>query len=259
MKVIELYERLSEIIPASLSCTWDRDGLESCPEPDRDVRKILVSLDVTNSVIDRAIETRADVIVSHHPLFFGGLGNINAMTFDGARAVKLAREGIAVMSFHTRLDALKGGVNDTLASLMGLCDVKIIGDEGIARIGELECEMSVEDFGRMLKERLSSGSCEREAHIAVCGANRAVKKVALLGGSGGDDIKVAAASGADTYVTGELKYHERLSAVDFNMNLICAGHFFTEYPVCEFLKETVMGICPDAEVEIYFSNTIIEF
>ena len=258
MKVIELYEKLCEVIPSSLSCSWDRDGLESCPEPEKNVGRILVALDVTNSVIDRAIEVGADVIVSHHPLFFGGLGNINALTFDGARAVKLARAGIAEMSFHTRLDALEGGVNDTLSSLIGLCGVQVIGDEGIARIGELDCEMEVSDFAKLLKDKLSMGSEEREAHIAVCPAGRHVKRVAVLGGSGGDDIRAAAANGADTFVTGELKYHERLSAQDFNMNLICAGHFFTEYPVCSFIENLLGGICPDAEIENYFSNEIIE-
>ena len=74
MKVIELYNKLCEIIPTSLSCPWDRDGLESCPEPEREVKRVLVALDTTNEVIEKAIEARADVIVSHHPLFFGGLG-----------------------------------------------------------------------------------------------------------------------------------------------------------------------------------------
>ena len=118
MTVIELYNKLSEIIPTSLSCPWDRDGLESCPEPQREVKKVIISLDVTNEVIDKAISDGADVIISHHPLFFGGLGNVNALTFDGARAVKLAKNNIAVMSFHTRLDALEGGVNDILADLL---------------------------------------------------------------------------------------------------------------------------------------------
>ena len=73
MKVIELYNKLCEIIPPSLSCSWDRDGLESCPEPDREVKRVIVSLDTTNEVIDKAIAEGVDVIVSHHPLFFGGL------------------------------------------------------------------------------------------------------------------------------------------------------------------------------------------
>ena len=258
MTVIELYNKLCEIIPTTLSCPWDRDGLESCPEPEREVRRVLVALDTTNEVIDKAIKEGADVIVSHHPLFFGGLGNINALTFDGARAVRLAKNNIATMSFHTRLDALEGGVNDILAEKLGLSCVRVIGDEGICRMGELEDETDVMDFAKSVKNARSVGDGEGSAAVAVCPGGKKVKKVALLGGSGGDDIKVAASHGADTFVTGELKYHERLSADDFGMNLICAGHFFTEYPVCAFLEKTIKDICPDAEVEVLFSNKIIE-
>lgn len=258
MKVIELYNRLCEIIPTSLSCPWDRDGLESCPEPEREVKKVLVALDTTNEVIDMAIDEGADVIVSHHPLFFGGLGNINALTFDGARAVKLAKHGIATMSFHTRLDALEGGVNDILAGTLGLKNVTVIGDDGICRMGELEEEISAENFALRVKKALSCGELEKQAHIALSPSGKAVRRVALVGGSGGDDIKIAASHGADTFVTGELKYHERLSATDFGMNLICAGHFFTEYPVCAFLEDRVKEICRDAEVRTVFSNRILE-
>ncbi len=259
MTVIELYNKLCEIIPTELSCSWDRDGLESCPEPEREVKKVLIALDTTNEVIDKAIDDGADVIISHHPLFFGGLGNINALTFDGARAVKLAKNNVATMSFHTRLDALEGGVNDILAGVIGLEKVEIVGDEKIVRVGELPFEMDVLDFAKALKEKLSSGDGEREAHVAVCPGGKKVKRVALLGGSGGDDIQVASSVGADTYVTGELKYHERLSATDFGMNLICAGHFFTEYPVSTFLETAVKSLLPSASVEVVFSNKIIEF
>ena len=258
MKAIELYNRLCEIIPTSLSCSWDKDGLESCPEPDREVKKVLISLDVTNEVIDKASEMGADVIISHHPLFFGGLGNINALTFDGARAVKLAKLGIAVMSFHTRLDALDGGVNDILAGLLGLNESLAVGDERIMRVGELESEMSAEKFASLVKSRLSHGEGERAASVILASAGRAVKRVAVIGGSGGDELALAAAHGADTYVTGEMKHHQLLAASDFNMNLVCAGHFFTEYPVCFFLRETVRSICSDVEIETFFSNHITE-
>lgn len=258
MTVIELYNKLCEIIPTSLSCPWDRDGLESCPEPDREVKKVLISLDCTNEVIDKAIDERADVIISHHPLFFGGLGNINALTFDGARAVRLAKNNIATMSFHTRLDALEGGVNDILAEKLGLEGVEVIGEEKICRIGVLPEEQDAFGFAQKVKDALSLGKNEMSAAVAISGGGKNVKKVAVVGGSGGDDIKVAAAAGADTFVTGELKYHERLSAMDFGVNLICAGHFFTEFPVCTFLENNVKEICPDAAVEVVFSNKIIE-
>lgn len=259
MTVKELYEQLSGIIPPSLSCEWDRDGFECCPDPEKEIKKVIIALDVTNEVIDHAIEIGADVIVSHHPIFFGGLGNVNALTADGARAVKLIRANIATMSFHTRLDALCGGVNDILAAAVGLENVETVGDEGICRVGEL-CEATdAVSFARMVKSALSSGKDAREAHVVLCSAGRAVKRVALVGGSGGSDMKLAAASGADTYLTGELKHHERLQAADLNMNLLAAGHFFTEYPVCAFIEKTVRDICPEAEIKTVFSNTVVEF
>lgn len=258
MTVKELYEKLCGIIPASLSCEWDRDGLECCPEPEQEVKKIIISLDVTGEVIDTAEREGADVIISHHPIFFSGLNNVNAMTFDGAKAVRLVKSNIATMSFHTRLDALSGGVNDILASLVGLENVEAVGDEGICRVGELKEETDAVSFAKTVKGALSSGDREREAHVVLCSANRPVKRVALVGGSGGSDIKLAAVSGADTYLTGELKHHERLMAEDVNMNLLAAGHFFTEYPVCEFIEKTVKEICPEAEIKTVFSNTVVE-
>lgn len=257
MTVIELYNKLSEMIPSSLSCPWDKDGLESCPEPQKEVKKILITLDITNAAIDRAIEGGFDVIVSHHPVFFGGLGVMNALTFDGAKAVRLARNNIAAMSFHTRLDAREDGVNDTLARLCGLKDIEIIGDGKLARVGELDEETDLLDFAKKMKSVLSCGDGEREASLTVCNVNGKVKRVALVGGSGGDMMNLAKEAGADTYLTGDAKHHEYLGAYDFGINLICAGHFFTEYPVCEYLYKTLGEICPDTQREIYFSNQVI--
>lgn len=259
MTVKELYEKLCGIIPPSLSCEWDRDGLECCPEPNREVKKIIVALDVTGKVIDIAERENADVIVSHHPVFFGGLNNVNALTVDGARAVRLIKSNIATMSFHTRLDALSGGVNDILAAAIGLKNVEVVGEEGICRVGELDGEVDAVSFAKAVKAALSSGEGAREAHVVLCSVQRQVKRVALVGGSGGSDIKLAATSGADTYLTGELKHHERLMAEDVNMNLLAAGHFFTEYPVCAFIEKTLGEICPEAETKTVFSNTVVEY
>lgn len=258
MTVRELYEKLCEIIPSSLSCEWDRDGLECCPEPEKEVKKVIVSLDVTKAVIDLAEREGADVIISHHPIFFGGLNNVNALTLDGAKAVRLIKSNIATMSFHTRLDALDGGVNDILAKAVGLNEVEVVGDERICRIGELEEATDAASFANKVKAVLSSGEGAKEAHVVLCSAGREVKRVALVGGSGGSDIKLAVSAGADTYLTGELKHHERLMAEELNINLLAAGHFFTEYPVCSFIEKTVRDICPDAEIKTVFSNTITE-
>lgn len=259
MKSIELYNALCQAIPTSLSCEWDHDGLESCPAPEKEVKRVLVSLDVTDEVIDKAVNEGFDVIASHHPIFFGQLDNVNATEAKGARAVKLAKNDISVMSFHTRLDALEGGVNDTLAKRMGLKNVSVVEDDsdGIMRIGELECECSAEEFAARVKVALSTN--EGPATVILSPAGKKVRRVALIGGGGGKFKDIAKQAGADTYVTGDMSYHEYLAAVECEMNLLTAGHFHTEFPVCEVLCEKIKAICPDAHVEVYCSDRMKTF
>jgi dinuclear metal center YbgI/SA1388 family protein len=259
MRTIELYNELCKRIPTSLSCEWDRDGLESCPTPEKEVKKVLIALDVNDDVIDRAVAGGFDVIASHHPLFFAQLENVNATGIKGARAVKLIKNDIAVMSFHTRLDAVEGGVNDTLAAAIGLKNVFTVelDTDGIMRMGELDCEMDAEDYCELVKRGLSAP--ESPATVILSPAGRKVKKVALLGGGGGKFADIAMKAGADTYVTGDMNYHEYLSAPERNMNLITAGHFHTEFPVCRVLEGIIRGLCPDAEIEVYCSDKIKSF
>ncbi len=259
MKAIELYNALCEIIPSNLSCEWDHDGLEVCPAPEKQVKRVIVSLDVTDEVIERAIEGGFDVIISHHPIFFGSLDNISAINAKGARAVKLAKHDIAVMSFHTRLDALEGGVNDTLARLLGLCDIKLAeaDNDKIMRIGTLGEECDAEEYCERIKSALSTSM--GQASVTLAPSGKRVKTVALIGGSGGDYIEMAAATGADTYVTGDVKYHQYLSAKEHGINVITAGHFHTEYPVCRVLCEKLSELCPDIETDIYDSNRMKTF
>ena len=116
----ELYRYLEEKMPRALSCAWDNDGLMCCPDGGREVRRVLVALDVTAEAVRYAVEGGYDVIVSHHPMIFKGLKAINDEHYVADKAMTLIREWISVMSFHTRLDAVEGGVNDTLANLLGL-------------------------------------------------------------------------------------------------------------------------------------------
>lgn len=253
MTTLDFYKQLCTLIPAELSCSWDHDGLEVCPDPDAEVKKVLISLDVTDEVIDKAIKDKADVIIAHHPIFFNGVERVSTEDICGARAVRLIRAGIAVMTFHTRLDAAKDGVNDTLAARIGLENVEVIGADKIGRVGELAEEMDGEEFARLVKFALHAPCVT----LSDCG--KKVKRVALVGGSGGDEIGVGIEAGADTYLTGELKYHQIIAPGDCGMNLVCAGHFYTEYPVTEYLANLTKQFCPNASVEIFFSDRVEVF
>ncbi len=250
MTVKQLYKILDEKIPASLSCEWDNDGLMLCPEPNREVKRVLLALDATGEVADAAIEGGFDVIVTHHPFIFKGLKSINDENYICEKAMKLIRVGVSVFSFHTRLDALEGGVNDVLALELGLENIESLGGEGIGRIGDLYEPLGVEEFAYRIKEWLDAPY----VNVASCG--KECKRVAILGGSGDDDISVAIAAGADTFVSGELKYHSLTDAPEMGINLIEAGHFYTEDPVLSALEQMIGSADSQIVCDIMYSNRI---
>ena len=250
MTVMELYRYLDKRIPSCLSCEWDNDGRMCCSEPQREVRRTLVALDVTREVVDAAIAGGYDVIVSHHPFIFKGLKEINDESFVASKAMKLIKSGVGVFSFHTRLDAKEGGVNDVLARLIGLLDVRPFGVEGIGRIGTLDAEIGAYAFAKRVRDALG---CEG---VFVSDAHRPCRRVAVLGGGGDDDITAAIAAGADTYVSGELKYHSLTDAPDIGVNLIEAGHFYTEAPVCAVLADMIREADGSIECDVFNSNRI---
>lgn len=252
MKVKELYDYLDTRIPRSLSCEWDNDGLLCCPDGEREVRRVLVALDVTDKVCDAAIDGGYDVIVSHHPFIFKGLTAVNGEDIVSAKVIKLISNGIAAMSFHTRLDAISGGVNDMLAALLDLKNVEAFGegDDTLGRIGELDSPMEISDFAKKVKDALHAPV------VLYSKTDIPVFRVAVLGGSGSDDIGAAKAAGADTYVSGELKYHDMTDAFENRINLLAAGHFYTENPVCHVLKELIIGVESSIECDVFFSCNI---
>ena len=255
MTVRRLFERLNEKIPRSLSYEWDNDGLMCCPDSEREVRRVLVALDATAEVCERAIREGYDLILTHHPFIFKGLRSIDDEAPVSAKAIALIKAGISVMSFHTRLDALEGGVNDSLSKALGLSGVEVFDGEGmpIGRVGELDEAMSLEDFAMRVKEALGC------PFVLVSDAGLRVKRVAVLGGEGGDFVREARAAGADTYLSGRLGYHTMTDApdvIDRPINLIEAGHFYTEQVVCAALRDMVREADAEIVCDIYNSNRI---
>ena len=233
--VSEIYRHLNTVLPASLSCDWDNDGLMVCANPNAEVNKILLALDVTPAVAGYAKQIGAQLIISHHPLIFSGIRHMDGHDGTSRKVISLLQNDIAVMSFHTRLDAADGGVNDILASLFRLSDVEKFGVEGdtAARIGTLPKPMAFEDFCRLVKDTLGAPS--------VCGAKggETVSRLAVLGGSGKDYIREAQKMGADTYLTGEVNYNYLLEAAENGLSVVTAGHYHTEAPSAAFFEKTL--------------------
>lgn len=246
MTVQQLYQFLEDRLPRSLSCGWDNDGLSCCPDPLTPVRRVLISLDPTEDAVRVAAEEGYTVLLTHHPLLFRGLKAVNGGDTGSRKVIRLIQAGVTAMAFHTRLDAADGGVNDTLAALLGLEQILPFGDtEGedanpagkpIGRIGTLPCPESLDDFARRVKAALHLPG------LLCAGCGKPVHRVAVLGGAGDDDVYAAMAAGADTYLTGELRYHHLCDAPFSGMNLLAAGHYHTEFPVTAVLARMVEDI-----------------
>jgi dinuclear metal center YbgI/SA1388 family protein len=157
------------------------------------------------------------------------------------------------MSFHTRFDAVDGGVNDALAELFQLSDVEKIECDGIEmmRVGTLEKEMEIGDFVSMVCEKLGCN------HLNYASNSGKVHRLALLGGGGGSYIRNAHLAGADTYLSGEIGYHNLNDCKDFHINLIEAGHYFTENIALKNLAKMVLECDSNIKIEYFESNTII--
>ncbi len=250
----ELYKKLDEKISSSLSMSWDNDGMMVCENKHASVKRVLLSLDVNNKAVSYAIENGFDLIVSHHPLIFKPVKALNEDIFTSEKAIKLLKNNISVFSFHTRLDALCGGVNDALADKLGVVNTQPFGEvcEELGRIGELSAPMTLEDFAGFVKDTLG---CEKLTYVGE--ASKKVNKVALLGGDGKDFLTAAHTSDADVYVTGSMSYNSMLDAFDMGMSVIEAGHFESENPVLEILEKMIKEFDNSIYTEIFNSNCII--
>lgn len=251
--VDELYKYLNEKFPENLRCDWDNDGLMVATDPSREVYRVLCSLDVTDECVDYAIENKFDVIVSHHPMIFKPLKGVNYLDPVSRKTIRLIKNDISVMSFHTRLDAAPGGVNDLFAKLLGLSDVVPFGADGemVGRIGTLEAPVERTAFAAFVKKTLNA---ERVLYSA---GDSDVYRVALCGGDGKDFVKAAKLAGADSYVTGQLSYNIMEESNYFGLNMFEAGHFFTEDFVSAYLSHLILGRFTQTQTEYFSSNRVM--
>lgn len=243
----ELYSMLEEAIPAELSCDWDNDGRMVIPDGKKTVKKVLICLDVTESAVDYAVKNDFDCIISHHPIIFHGVKNIDADNYLSRKVCKLIKNDIAVFSFHTRLDKVSGGVNDALADLFKLKNVTDFSDVG--RMGEVDTDIDLsvtERFATITKECL-----DLDRPLIIVDSGRFVKKIAIVGGSGKDYIEEAYKCGCDTLITGEVPYNYQQEAKEMGINLVLAGHYFTENIVCPRIEMLIKNFGLDIYTEIY--------
>ena len=238
----EIFEVLDGLAPPALAMDWDNCGLQ-VGSRNRAVNRVLVALDPFEDVCREADEMGAELIVTHHPLFFPATSCINEDTALGRAASVLIRGGHTLYSCHTNLDIAKGGVNDRLAQVLGLQNVEPIGAEGLLRRGTV-APQPLGQFLATVKEALGCPG------LRYCDGGKPCAGIAVGGGACGSELREAADNGCDTFVTSDIKYNQFWDAQDLGINLIDAGHFYTENPVCAVLAHTLRRAFPELDVRI---------
>ena len=241
-RVCDIERFLYDWAPRDLAMPWDNVGL-LVGDSGAEVRKVLVSLDVTEAVAEEAVAIGADLIVAHHPLMNCAWHKVQHVTTDDAQGrtiTTLLKNNVSAICMHTNLDAAEGGVNDALAEKLGLQATKPLTDEKIGRVGTLNCEKPLVEF---LQDVIKYLGCNGLRYVD-CG--KPVHRVAVGGGACGDYIPQAIAAGCDTFVTSDLRYHDFLDTTE--LHLIDAGHFPTEDVICEPLVTYLQRAFPTAIV-----------
>ena len=254
-KVSEILSYITDVAPLQWQESYDNSGL-LIGDGNALVDKVLLTIDVTEKVVDEAIENSFHLIISHHPLIFRGLKNILTDSTMGRIISKAIKNDISIAAMHTNLDNSYLGVNRILADTIGLKNLQILrpmdtynsNDKnlqvGSGMIGSLENEMTECDFLKMIKEKLGTEALRHSEFL-----NKNIKTVAICGGSGSFLINDAKRYKADAYITADVKYHEFFDA-DNELLIIDAGHFETEQYTKQLFADIILKKNPKFAVQM---------
>lgn len=253
--VKEIFAYFESIIPTKMKMGTDNPGF-LVGNGAREVHKILLALDITDDVISEAVEYGADLIVSHHPLFFS-VSDASTETLIGRKIVSILEAKMSAICLHTNLDSAKDGVNDTLMTVLGAENEGILDpygayadgtSYGLGRFGTVR-ECTLDEFLKHCKTVLQ---CNGLRYIS---GGKPVHKIAVCGGSGSSMLNVVAERNCDTYVTADVKHNGFLDAKELGINLIDAGHYSTENVVIPVLENMLNGAFPSIQTKISVVHT----
>lgn len=232
MKVRDVLSWLDGLAPFDSAEDFDNVGL-LLGDAETSVSGVTFGMDVTEALVDEALKHGDRLIVAHHPFIFHALKRINYNDPQGRTLLKLTANRICVIAAHTNWDKAPGGVSDSLARALGLLDVSAPDD--FLRLGSLPAPLSAAELGALIRQSL---------HIdARCypASDAPIACVAVAGGAYGEGYALAASSGAQAFVVGEVRHHELLDACARGLTVYDAGHFPTELPGVMSLYERFLA------------------
>lgn len=240
IKVNNIIKEMELLAPTYLKEDFDNVGL-MVGDKNKEVKKVLLALDCTLKVIEEAKKENVDLIITHHPLIFKRPSSITTDTLQGKKIIELIKNDISLYSSHTNLDSVENGLNDTIVSILGFDNFKILEKNkrddkaGLGRIVSLNESIQLEDLISKIKKSLNINN------LRVVKGKDNVNKIAIINGSGQDFIGKAVALGADCIITGDTTYHFASDYKEMEISILDVGHFASEqitfFNVMENLKE----------------------
>ena len=240
IKVNNIINEMELLAPTYLKEDFDNVGL-MVGDKNKEVKKVLLALDCTLKVIEEAKKENVGLIITHHPLIFKRPSSITTDTLQGKKIIELIKNDISLYSSHTNLDSVENGLNDTIVSILGFDNSKILEKNkrddkaGLGRIVSLKESIQLEDLISKIKKSLNINN------LRVVKGKDKVNKIAIINGSGLDFIGKAVALGADCIITGDTTYHFASDYKEMEISILDVGHFASEqitfFNVMENLKE----------------------
>ena len=248
MRCQDILDKIEARYPRKYACDWDNVGLLAGSR-EREVDTVYIALDATDEVVDAASECGAQLLLTHHPMIFGGLKSVTTDDYVGERLIRLIRNDISYYAMHTNYDVL--GMADLSADYTKMHNTTVLsvteernGEvQGFGRVGDLPEEMTLRAYAQLIKKSLKLNDVKVYGDL-----DAKVKRAAVCTGSGKSMIKDAIKAGADVYVTCDIDHHTGIDTVAQGLALIDAGHYGTEYVFMDAMKKELEQAFPKLKI-----------
>jgi len=224
-KIKEIKAFLESLVPPQSQDSWDNSGVQICFNEEREVKRLGFALSVSGEVLELSAQLGVELLITHHPITIGGVKRISAEGYPEALFLKALERGISIYSMHTNLDVSPYGPTVVIAKILGLTQEEPLseGTPSYGIVGRLKNKTKE----RVLLLKLLSSLPRDVVRTVGHSPEREVERVAICSGSGASLIDEAAQK-AELYITGDVKYHDALKALELGLTVFDVGHFGSE-------------------------------
>lgn len=246
MKCKDIIEHLEQLSPKTYACDWDNVGL-LVGRKEKEIHTIMIALDASKEVVSLAVEEKVDMLITHHPMIFSSLKQINEENFIAEKVLTLAEHGICYYAMHTNFDAV-GGMAELAAGeqFLALKDTSPIEEceengVGMGRFGTLPKPMTAEEVCEYVKEKFRIPFVM--LYQSKENRDKVYERIAVMPGSGKSDKKLVVNKGYDLYLTGDFGHHDGLDAMDMGLTVIDATHYGLEHIFVAYMSAFLKDVC----------------